>query len=82
MSTTSLIKTTEVCILRPERGSKFSPILVNDTAEKYYEWRNPTIFTWISKYQIAFHPTSDVQKAQQDVIIKKSRRLRTVMSLK
>lgn len=40
LSTKSLIKITGVCIVKPEKGSKFSPILLNNVAEKYYESSN------------------------------------------
>jgi len=37
LSTKSLIKTTGFCKIRPEKGSKWSPRLVNDVEEEYYD---------------------------------------------
>lgn len=37
LSTKSLRATIGVCIIRPEKGSEFSPILANDISEKHYD---------------------------------------------
>lgn len=79
LSTKRLIKTTWVCIIGPEKESKFCPILLKDIAKKGYE-------------ESHFHMDEQVpDRLPSHLICRestagcndwKSRRLRTVISLK
>lgn len=80
LSTKSLIKTTGVCIIKPKKGSKFSPILVNDIAEKYCDSVEECSNFHVDEQVPDSFPSHLVCIESTRCNNRKSRRLRTVIS--